>query len=67
MFRNEMEGVSLRARDGTLVPGEILADANPLDNGLSVLGNIGVLFGILVFCRLVALVGLKLAWRLNWL
>jgi hypothetical protein len=55
-FRNELKGISLRAHDGTLIPGSKLDTASALDNGLSMSGNIGVLFGIFALCRLIALV-----------
>jgi hypothetical protein len=67
MFHNEMDKIDLIATDGTLVSGADLAQGSNLDNDVSVWGNLGILFGIFIFCRLAALAGLKLAWRMKWL
>jgi hypothetical protein len=70
MFLNEMEGLTLSGAGGEPVSGEQLMDSSTaaqLDNDLSVGTNIAILCGMLAVVRVSAYLGLKLAYRYNWL
>ena len=61
-----MTGLTLDGPDGPVAGSEIAA-ANNIDNDISIAGNIGLLAGLLLFLRIVTLIGLKIAYRRNWL
>jgi hypothetical protein len=67
MFISEMTGLEFEGPNGQIVTGESQIEGHQLDNDLSIAANIGILVGMLVFIRLAALVGLKLAYHRNWL
>jgi hypothetical protein len=66
-FISEMKGLEFKDSAGKLQTGEQLLEGHPLNNDLSIGQNFAVLAGMLIFLRIIAFIGLKLAYRLRWL
>lgn len=66
MFINEMKGLEL-VGENDKVTGDSQLEGHQLNDNLSIAANFGVLIGMLVFIRIAAFLGLKLAYNRNWL
>ena len=67
MFISEMKGLELVDTEGNTVKGDVALRDHQLNDDLTIAENFAVLIAILLGIRILALVGLKLAYNRNWL